>query len=467
MPTSASTTRPNELGSFDEARVRGVRAALDRHGIHLGLHTLSAVNVAETSPYLRDAVDRYLEAYMDLARRLGAGWIVVHAGYHFTSDLERRKAAALERLKRAPEQAEKQGVQLLLENMNPEPDDAEVHYLAHDVAECRYYFDQLTSPHLGWAYTVNHAHMLPEGIAGFTPLVRPRTLRRGAPCRQPRRGRGAPAAGRGHDRLQGDVRPDRGRRLPQALHDGLRLDRRHAARPRAPRRGRGTRLTPMDDGRTRCAWAGADPLYRAYHDDEWGVPLKDDRRLYEMLVLEGFQAGLSWITILRKRDNFRRAFDNFAPEKVAAYGPEKIAALLADPGIVRNRAKIEGAILSARGWLDLMQQDGGFSGFLWQFVNGTPDRQPPAHDGRRADREPRGARDVESPQSARLQVRRPDDLLRLHAGHRHGRRPRVDCFRHGSEALRLSRLAGLRRQTARSRRIEPTAVDLRSAGAGA
>ena len=101
------------------------------------------------------------------------------------------------------------------------------------------------------------------------------------------------------------------------------------------------------------------------------MPLKDDRRLYEMLVLEGFQAGLSWITILRKRDNFRQAFDDFAPEKIAAYGPEKIAALLADPGIVRNRAKIEGAILSARGWLELMQQQGGFSGFLWQFVDGT------------------------------------------------------------------------------------------------
>jgi sugar phosphate isomerase/epimerase len=161
---------PNELGSFDEARVRGVRAALDRHGIHLGLHTLSSVNIAETSPFLRDAVDRYLEAYMNLARRLGAGWIVVHAGYHFTSDVERRKEAALERLKRASAQAEQQGVQLLLENLNPEPADAEVHYLAHDVAECRYFFDQLTSPHLGWAYTVNHAHMLPEGIAGFTRL---------------------------------------------------------------------------------------------------------------------------------------------------------------------------------------------------------------------------------------------------------------------------------------------------------
>ncbi len=161
---------PNELGGFDDARLRAVRGRLDRHGIRLGLHTLSAVNVAETSPFLREAVDAYLAAYMDLAVRLGAGWIVVHAGYHFTSDYERRRQAALERLKRAADQAERAGVQLLLENMNPEPDDAEVHYLGHDVAECRYYFDQLTSPHLGWAYTVNHAHMLPEGIAGFTGL---------------------------------------------------------------------------------------------------------------------------------------------------------------------------------------------------------------------------------------------------------------------------------------------------------
>ncbi len=127
-----------------------------------------------------------------------------------------------------------------------------------------------------------------------------------------------------------------------------------------------------DDGRLRCAWAGSDPLYLAYHDQEWGVPLKDDRRLFEMLVLEGFQAGLSWITILRKRDNFRKAFDQFHPETIAAYGPDKIAALLADPGIVRNRAKVEGAILSARGYLELMQEPGGFSGFLWQFVDGAP-----------------------------------------------------------------------------------------------
>ena len=126
------------------------------------------------------------------------------------------------------------------------------------------------------------------------------------------------------------------------------------------------------DGRIRCAWAGSDPLYIAYHDQEWGVPLEDDRRLFEMLVLEGFQAGLSWITILRKRDNFRLAFDNFDPERIANYGPDKVGSLLADPGIVRNRAKIEGAILSARGWLELMREKGGFSGFLWQFVDHRP-----------------------------------------------------------------------------------------------
>jgi sugar phosphate isomerase/epimerase len=161
---------PNALGSFDAARVDGLRGLLDRHGIHLGLHTLSAVNIAETSPYISDAVDAYLQRYVELAVSLGAEWIVVHAGYHFTADFEVRKAAALERLKRAGELAERVGTRLLLENMNPEPADAEVRYLAHDVAECRYYFDQLTSPAIGWAYTVNHAHMLPEGIAGFTPL---------------------------------------------------------------------------------------------------------------------------------------------------------------------------------------------------------------------------------------------------------------------------------------------------------
>jgi sugar phosphate isomerase/epimerase len=159
---------PNAIETFDEARVTSVRARLDRHGIKLGLHTLSAVNVAETSPFLRDAVDRYLRAYIDLAERLHAGWIVVHAGYHFTSDYERRKEAALGRLKRATDDAGRAGVRLLLENMNREPADAEVRYLGYDLSECRYYFEGIDSPHLGWAYTVNHAHMLPGGIAGFT-----------------------------------------------------------------------------------------------------------------------------------------------------------------------------------------------------------------------------------------------------------------------------------------------------------
>ena len=161
---------PNEIGTFDAARVEGVRGLLEQNRIHLGLHTLSAVNVAETSPFLRDAVDEYLQAYVDLSRRLGAGWIVVHAGYHFTADLEQRKEAALDRLRRIADHAERAGARLLLENMNPEPADAEVRYLGHDVAECRYFFDNLASPALGWAYTVNHAHMLPEGVGRFAEL---------------------------------------------------------------------------------------------------------------------------------------------------------------------------------------------------------------------------------------------------------------------------------------------------------
>jgi DNA-3-methyladenine glycosylase I len=126
------------------------------------------------------------------------------------------------------------------------------------------------------------------------------------------------------------------------------------------------------DGRKRCPWPQQDPLYLAYHDDEWGVPDYDDRALYEKLVLDGFQAGLSWITILRKRENFRRAFDGFRPEIIARYDRRKVAALLRDEGIVRNRAKIEGAILSARAYLDLMDKGPGFSVLLWGFLDGKP-----------------------------------------------------------------------------------------------
>ena len=126
------------------------------------------------------------------------------------------------------------------------------------------------------------------------------------------------------------------------------------------------------DGLYRCPWPRQDPLYVAYHDDEWGVPERDDRALFEKLVLDGFQAGLSWITILRKRDNFRRAFDGFAPEIVARYGKRKVRTLMNDAGIVRNRAKIEGAIGSARAYLDIMEKGPGFSALLWGFVDGKP-----------------------------------------------------------------------------------------------
>lgn len=125
--------------------------------------------------------------------------------------------------------------------------------------------------------------------------------------------------------------------------------------------------------KTRCAWPGEDPLYVAYHDEEWGVPEYDDRALYEKLILDGFQAGLSWITILRKRDNFRKAFDNFKPEKIARYTEPKIAKLLQNEGIIRHRGKIEGTIKNARAYLDIMEKEpNGFSGFLWNFVDGKP-----------------------------------------------------------------------------------------------
>jgi DNA-3-methyladenine glycosylase I len=126
------------------------------------------------------------------------------------------------------------------------------------------------------------------------------------------------------------------------------------------------------DGLYRCGWAGVDPLYVAYHDEEWGVPEYDPRALYEKLMLDGFQAGLSWITILRKRENFRRAFDEFAPERIARYGTKKIENLMQDAGIVRNRAKIEGAIASARAYLEIMEKGPGFSKLLWNFVDGRP-----------------------------------------------------------------------------------------------
>ena len=123
----------------------------------------------------------------------------------------------------------------------------------------------------------------------------------------------------------------------------------------------------------RCWWA-RDELNIAYHDTEWGVPVHDDRRLFEMLILEGAQAGLSWSTILRKRENYRKAFDNFDPERIARYTPKKIATLLANEGIVRNRLKIESAVSNARAFLKVRQEFGSFDAFIWRFVGGKPKR---------------------------------------------------------------------------------------------
>ncbi|HET9224349.1 MAG TPA: DNA-3-methyladenine glycosylase I [Roseiflexaceae bacterium] len=123
---------------------------------------------------------------------------------------------------------------------------------------------------------------------------------------------------------------------------------------------------------TRCPWATSDPLYISYHDQEWGVPLHDERRLFEMLVLEGAQAGLSWITILRKRENYRAAFDNFDPAEVAEYDERKVAELLANPGIVRNRLKTAAAIQNARAFLAIQEAFGSFDAYIWRFVGGRP-----------------------------------------------------------------------------------------------
>jgi DNA-3-methyladenine glycosylase I len=123
---------------------------------------------------------------------------------------------------------------------------------------------------------------------------------------------------------------------------------------------------------TRCGWTSSDPLYIAYHDNEWGVPLHDDQKLFEFLVLEGMQAGLSWLTILRKRDNFRKAFDNFDPGKVGRYDESKVGELLSDAGIIRNRLKVMAAIQNARSFLEVQEEFGSFDAYIWRFVGGRP-----------------------------------------------------------------------------------------------
>jgi len=122
----------------------------------------------------------------------------------------------------------------------------------------------------------------------------------------------------------------------------------------------------------RCVWAGDDPLYQKYHDEEWGVPSHDDRHLFEMLILEGAQAGLSWITILRKRENYRQAFDQFDAKKIARYSEKKVEKLLLNPGIVRNRLKVNATVTNAKLFLDIQKQQGSFSEYIWGFVGGEP-----------------------------------------------------------------------------------------------
>ena len=122
---------------------------------------------------------------------------------------------------------------------------------------------------------------------------------------------------------------------------------------------------------TRCEWPGNDPLYIDYHDREWGVPERDDKQLFEKLILDGAQAGLSWITILKKRDNYREAYDNFNVEKIASYGDKKFDELMNNPGIIRNRLKVQASITNAQAYLKIMEETGSFSNYLWQFVDGN------------------------------------------------------------------------------------------------
>ena len=276
---------------------------------------------------------------------------------------------------------------------------------------------------------------------GLEGLPRPRVPPR--PChrpldrddhdRVPEGGGGGRDGARGeHGALDAPPRDRRERRgLP--LHAG------HLARHRGGRRPPGgpadgdrrpvtlaDGLVRNEDGVTRCWWGGGDHLeYRSYHDDEWGTPVTDDIRLFEKLSLEGFQAGLSWLTILRKREAFRQAFAGFDFHVVARYGARDVERLLEDASIVRHRGKIESTINNARRALELVEAEGSIAAFAWRFEPGPEDR-PPQHDprgahGARSDGCLAGAR--EGAQAAGLVVRRPDDGVRVHAGHGPRERP--------------------------------------------
>ena len=175
----------------------------------------------------------------------------------------------------------------------------------------------------------------------------------------------------------------------------------------------------------RCSWSGSDPLYVRYHDEEWGFPVADDRRLFEKICLEGFQSGLSWLTILRKRDNFRAAFRAFDRERVARFGARDVARLLKDAGIVRHRGKIESTVNNAKRARELAREHGSLASFFWSF-------EPPASDRpkrltwpvlRTMAKTPASIALSKALKQRRLELRRPDDRLRLHAGHGPRQRP--------------------------------------------
>ena len=180
----------------------------------------------------------------------------------------------------------------------------------------------------------------------------------------------------------------------------------------------------------RCTWSeGIDPLYESYHDTEWGVPVRDDLKHFEFLVLESAQAGLSWWTILRKRENYRRAFADFDPTKVARFDARAVTRLMQDAGIVRNRQKIEAAITNARGFLAVQEEFGSFDAYVWRFVGGAPIVNRWRRAGRRAGDDARVGCAQQGSEAARIQVRRLDDRLRAHAGHRARQRSPAELLR--------------------------------------
>ena len=177
--------------------------------------------------------------------------------------------------------------------------------------------------------------------------------------------------------------------------------------------------SPKPDRKPRCGWPSSEIALR-YHDEEWGVPLRDDRKIFEFLVLDAAQAGLSWEIILRKREGFRAAFDNFDAEKVARYDKRRVQKLLADPGIIRNRLKIESAITNARAFLRVQEECGSFASYIWQFVDGKAPRESSSLAQGGAGADDMFRRHEQGAEKARVPVRGLDHLLRLHASRRHG-----------------------------------------------